>query len=293
MATAKRHDNEIHVDEDLVRRLLRAQFADWADLPLSVVDEIGTDHTLYRLGDVMVVRMPIMEYATKQATKEARWLPFLAPQVPLQLPVPLAVGAPGADYPFQWSIVSWIDGQRASPDNVDLAEAAVALARFVKALQKCDPTGGPRAGAGTGYRGVSLKNWVENLDTWIEKLDGEFADAVALWREVVHAPEWDRPAVWFHGDLPGNLIARNGRLVGVIDSGYGVGDPACDLLPGWSFFRGESRRLFFDEVGLDEATRTRARGFALAPALIGVTYYKDVPALRANALAAIQGALAE
>jgi aminoglycoside phosphotransferase (APT) family kinase protein len=108
----------------------------------------------------------------------------------------------------------------------------------------------------------------------------------------LEAPEWDRPPVWFHGDLPGNLIAKDGRLVGVIDSGYGTGDPACDLLPGWTFFRGGSRQLFFDEVGLDDATITRARGFALAPAFIGVTYYKDVPALRANAIHALESALA-
>ena len=290
----KRHADETYVDADIVRRLLRAQFPQWADLPLAVVHDFGTDHTLFRLGDDMVVRMPIMEYATRQAKKEARWLPFLAPQVPLQLPTPLAMGEPGHGYPYRWSIATWIDGERATPDNVDLTQAAIDLAGFVKALQRCDPTDGPRAGAGTGYRGVSLKLWVERIDEWIAKLDGQFAEQVALWRDVVlEAPEWDRPPVWFHGDLPGNLIAKAGRLVGVIDSGYGTGDPACDLLPGWTFFRGESRQLFFDEVGLDEATITRARGFALAPAFIGVTYYKDVPELHANALRALEGALAD
>ena len=203
------------------------------------------------------------------------------------------MGVPGEGYPAPWSIVSWIDGEQATPGNVDLEHAAVDLARFVKALHACDPTDGPRAGVGTGYRGVSLRLWIERIDEWIEKLDGQFAEQVALWHEVLQAPEWDRPPVWFHGDLPGNLIAKDGRLVGVIDSGYGVGDPACDLLPGWTFFRGESRKLFFDEVGLDEATIARSRGFALAPAFIGVTYYKDVPHLRANALNALEGVLAD
>jgi aminoglycoside phosphotransferase (APT) family kinase protein len=99
--------------------------------------------------------------------------------------------------------------------------------------------------------------------------------------------------VWFHGDLAGNLIARDGRLVGAIDSGYGVGDPACDLMPGWTLFRGEARRRFFDEVGLDDATIARSRGWAIAPALIGLSYYRDVPHLFENARSAIEGALAD
>src|SRR5438045_3026449 len=44
----KRHDNEIPVDEALARRLLRAQFPEFADLPLRTHHEHGTDHTLFR-----------------------------------------------------------------------------------------------------------------------------------------------------------------------------------------------------------------------------------------------------
>jgi aminoglycoside phosphotransferase (APT) family kinase protein len=98
--------------------------------------------------------------------------------------------------------------------------------------------------------------------------------------------------VWLHGDLTGNLISRAGRLVGAIDSGFAIGDPACDLMPGWTLFRGEDRRRFFAEVGLDEATILRSRAWAIAPALIGYSYYRDVPHLFENARLAIEGALA-
>src|SRR5438309_8010086 len=112
MAPPKRHDNEFPVDEDLVRRLLQTQFPQWAGLPLTLLEPSGTDHTIFRLGDDLVVRMPVMEYATRQAVKEAKWVPFLAPQVPLELPLPVAIGEPGEDYPWRWSIVRWIDGER-------------------------------------------------------------------------------------------------------------------------------------------------------------------------------------
>lgn len=294
MAQAKRHDNEVAVDEGLVRRLLHAQFPAWADLPLEIVEPSGTDHTIYRLGDEMVVRMPIVEWATRQAAKEARWVPFLAPQLPLTLPMPLTMGEPGEGYPWNWSIVSWIDGERATPDNVDLDTAAVDLAQFVKALHACDPTGGPEAGVNTGQRGLPVRLGDPFVRDAATKLDGlcDVTAALEAWDEVLAAPDWDRPAVWFHGDLAWNLIAKEGRLVGVIDSGYGVGDPACDLMPGWTFFRGASRRRFFDAVGLDEATRTRARGWALAPAFVGLSYYRDIPHLQANARLSIEGALA-
>lgn len=294
MAPPKRHDDEVEVDEDLVRRLLRAQHPQWADLRLSLVEPTGTDHTIYRLGTQLVVRMPIMAYATHQAVREATWLPFLAPQVPLALPVPVAMGEPGEGYPLTWSVVRWIEGERATCENLDAADAAVDLARFVRALHACDATGGPAAGSSTGWRGMPLGIWEDRLEQWIAALDGfDVTDALAVWNEAVAAPEWDGPGVWFHGDLSGNLIARDGRLVGAIDSGYGVGDPACDLMPGWTLFRGDDRRRFFDECGLDEATILRARGWAIAPALIGLSYYRNVPHLFENARSAIEGALAD
>ena len=295
MAPARRHENEIDVDDLLVRRLLRAQFPAWADLPLELVEPSGTDHTIYRLGADMAVRMPIVEGPSAQAAKEARWLPFLAPKVPLLLPTPLALGEPDEGFPWNWSVVSWIDGERADATNIDLEQAAIDLAHFINALQACDATDGPPAGRATGGRGLSIAQWAETVRNAVAKLGprDDLAGALAAWDEVLDTPEWNGPPVWFHGDLSWNLIARNGRLVGVIDSGYGVGDPACDLMPGWTLFRGKTRQRFFEDVGLDEATRIRARGWALAPAFIGLHYYDAVPHLRANARLSIEGALAD
>src|ERR1043165_4997376 len=85
VAQAKRHVDEFPVDEPLVRRLLRAQFPQWADLPLRPIEPSGTDHTLFRLGNDLVVRVPIVERVTEQSQREAKWVPFLAPQLPLEL----------------------------------------------------------------------------------------------------------------------------------------------------------------------------------------------------------------
>lgn len=292
MPENRRHENEVPVDEALVRRLLEDQFPPWAGMSLRLVEPSGTDHTIFRLGEDMSVRFPIVEHATRQAAREARWLPFLAPQLPLTLPVPLAMGEPGRGYPWNWSVVPWIDGDRVTSENVDV-QAAQDLAAFVRALQACDPTDGPPAGPDTGQRGLSIHVWVDIVERYTVELKGDplVARGLDLWQEVLEAPEWDGPPTWFHGDLSGNLISRNGKLVGAIDSGYGVGDPACDLMSGWTLFRGEAREVFFAEVGMDEAARTRARGWALGPALISVGYYRGVPHLPAMSRGAIEGPL--
>lgn len=300
MPVEKRHDGEIPMDIERVRGLLHAQFPQWADLPLVEWDEQGTDHTLFRLGDDMVVRMPIRPFNGsdldhQQAGREARWVPFLAAQVPLELPGPLGLGVPTDDYPWHWSIVSWIHGERASTDNVDPLTAAVELAQFVRALHTIDATGGPRAGKATWGRGASLRPGAQLIRDAIDRVSDRYDTEPlrAAWDEAVAADEWDRPPVWFHGDLAGNLITRDGHLVGVIDSPYGIGDPACDVAPGWSMFRGEARQRFFDEVEVDEATKVRARGWILGPACFGLTYYANVPSMLKNQLAALESVLAD
>jgi len=88
---------------------------------------------------------------------------------------------------------------------------------------------------------------------------------------------WDRPAVWFHGDIAsGNLLVQNGRLSAVIDFGTsGVGDPACDLVIAYTFFSGASRETFRTAVAQDADTWARARAWALWKALITMAADRD------------------
>ncbi|GAA3831854.1 hypothetical protein GCM10022226_61290 [Sphaerisporangium flaviroseum] len=51
------HENEVSIDEATVRSLLEAQRPEWAGLSLSSAGA-GTDNTMYRLGDDLLVRLP-------------------------------------------------------------------------------------------------------------------------------------------------------------------------------------------------------------------------------------------
>lgn len=270
------HADEVATDASLVRRLLAAQFADWADLPIERVPSAGTDNAIYRLGNDMAVRLPRTRWATGQVEREHRWLPRLAPHLPLAIPTQLAMGVPALGYPWRWAVYRWLEGENATHDRIaDLREAATDLARFIAVLQRIDATGGPREGRS---RGVPLAERDGPTRAAIAALQGVLdTDAVTVqWEEALRAPVWPGPDVWLHGDLnEGNLLVQNGRLSAVIDFGtMAVGDPACDLMVAWTLLTAETREVFRTALPFDDATWTRGRGWALSWGLIVLPYYK-------------------
>jgi aminoglycoside phosphotransferase (APT) family kinase protein len=260
------------IDVALVRRLVDAQFPQWADLPVSPVEVGGWDNRTFRLGERMTVRLPSAEGYVAQVAKEQRWLPYLAPRLPLPIPVPLAQGVPAEGYPFPWSVYPWLDGENAGPGAIgDLSAFAVALAGFLTALQSVDATGGPPPGPHCWYRGGPLTTYDAEtrraLETLGDRIDRDAATDV--W-ETALAATWHGTPVWFHGDVSaGNLLVRDGRLAAVIDFGSsGVGDPACDLAIAWTLLSGESREAFRDALSADPATWARGRGWTVWKSLI-------------------------
>ncbi len=103
-------------------------------------------------------------------------------------------------------------------------------------------------------------------------------DAVTVaWEAALKAAAWDRPpGVDPRRSHTWEPAGRTGRLSAVIDfGGLGVGDPACDLMAGWTLFSGESRDVFHAALSVDDATWARGRGWALSWALIYIPYYLD------------------
>ena len=275
------------IDDALVRHLVTAQFPQWSGLPVRSVETAGWDNRIFHLGEHMIVRLPRAAAYATQVEKEHRWLPKLTPLLPLRIPTPLAIGEPADGYPWKWSICRWIEGETAAPECItDLNDFATSLAEFLIALQRIDPTDGPRSGAHNFYRGGSLTTYDADTRHAIavlkSKLDTEAATEV--W-DIGLKTTWDHSPVWLHGDVsPGNLLIQEGRLSAIIDFGMmGVGDPACDLSIAWTFFGGESRRTFRAMLPLDPGTWARGRAWALWKALIvaaGLTETNAVEAAR-------------
>lgn len=260
------------IDEALVRRLLEAQFPQRAELPIVRVRPGGWDNLTFRLGDTMSVRLPRHAAYAPQVAKEHRWLPYLAPHLPLPIPTPLAQGAPSAAFALPWSIYRWLDGAPAFPGPVtDQIAFARDLAHFLAALQTIDARDGPRAGAHSWHRGGDLGVYGGETLSAIDQLAGviDGAAARALWDRAC-ATSWRRAPVWVHGDVAGgNLLVREGRLSAVIDFGCSaVGDPACDLAIAWTFMDASARAAFRDALPLDDDTWLRGRAWTLWKALI-------------------------
>ncbi|MFI1438032.1 aminoglycoside phosphotransferase family protein [Streptomyces fructofermentans] len=298
MPGARMHPDELDIDAALVTRLVAAQFPRWAGLPVVRVPSAGTDNAMYRLGDDLVVRLPRRPGGADQAAKEQRWLPLIAPHLPLPVPVPVASGTPGEGYGLPWGVFRWLDGETvldAPPTGpAGLADAAVRLGGFVSALRAADATGGPpswRGGPLTDDPGVRAA--VRGLAA-----DGtlDARVATAAWEDALRLPRWSGRPVWLHGDLlPGNLLTGNGRLSAVIDfGGLGVGDPAADVLAAWAVFTPGTRELFRAAAGVDDATWARGRGWALYFGLTaGHEYRTTNPVLAAVAHRTVREALAE
>jgi aminoglycoside phosphotransferase (APT) family kinase protein len=133
------------VDETLIQHLVASQFPQWKDLPIRPVAASGWDNRTFHLGEDMLMRMPSTACYIEQVEKEQRWLPILAPSLPI--PIPLAQGEPGDSYPWEWSIYRWLEGDTATSAQIsDLCDFARTLAQFLAALQSIDSTGGPLAG---------------------------------------------------------------------------------------------------------------------------------------------------
>jgi aminoglycoside phosphotransferase (APT) family kinase protein len=298
MPAVKMHIDELDIDASQVRRLLSAQFQQWAGLRIEPVTSAGTDNALFQLGKDMAVRLPRIQGAVKDVEKNHRWLPRIAPFLPLAIPFPLAKGTPGAGYPWQWSVFRWLEGENATLRNIiDPCQAASDLAQFISALQQIDTDGGPTA-ADANVRGMPLARRDTDTRNAITALRGmiDTDAAIKLWDAALQVSEWEHQPVWFHGDmLPGNLLVENGRLSAVIDfGGLAVGDPSCDLMIAWGLFSGESREVFRMALQVEDATWLRGRAHALSQAVIFIPYYLNTnPVGVASAMHMLDEILAE
>lgn len=266
--------DRLDVHPGLVRRLVAAQFPRWAHLSVEPVDRPGWDNRTFRLGPAMTVRMPSAAGYAEAVAKEQRWLPVLAPQLPLPVPVPLGHGVPDREYPFPWSVYGWLEGRTALEEGpADPVRFATDVARFLVALGRVDPAGGPQPGQHNWFRGGPLTTYDAQTRQALHDLAGRVDVAAArdVWEQAL-AASWDGVDRWFHGDVaPGNLLLSGGELCAVIDFGTcGVGDPSCDLAIAWTTFTGAARETFRAELGVDDATWARGRGWALWKALITI-----------------------
>jgi aminoglycoside phosphotransferase (APT) family kinase protein len=283
------HEDELVIDDDVVRRLVTTQFPHWRGRPVERLVGTGTVNAIYRVGDDLAARFPLqgsdpVAVATALG-HEADAMRELAGACPVPTPLPVAIGDPGPGYPMPWSVQTWVPGEVATPDGL-AADAGFAadLAGLVIALRGADTRGRSFDGHGRGGH-------LPDSDAWVAECLRRSADLLpvdrlaALWDGFRALPP-GRPDVMSHRDLiPANLLVHDGRLVGVLDGGgFGPADPALDLVAAWHLLDADARTVFRDAlsdaagndaVAGDDLEWRRGAAWAFEQAIGLVWYYRE------------------
>lgn len=271
-------------DVDVVRALLAGHCPSLAHEDIRPAPASGSSNWVFRVGEGHAVRLPRSQEYVGDLQKEARWLPHLAPALPVAVPDVVYLGTPTDLFPRPWTVVTWVPGTL--PGDLDpSAQSALArdLGRFVRALHTID-TGVVEAGPDHwGYR--AGEPVTPQSDRWLDQAADDLRDLFdparvrEAWSRLREVPSPSAPPCWIHTDLSAEnlLVAPDGRLTGVIDfGGVGVGDRSVDLLYAWGMFDPEARDLFRRESGADGATWLRGRAWAfVGPGLVTLADYRD------------------
>lgn len=258
---------ETAITADLVREAVAEQHPDLAGLPLREVAG-GWGNQMWRLGDDLAVRVQRMDPTPELQLKERRWLPVLAPRLPLPVPVPVRHGEPSTRLPRHWTVMTWVPGEPLDHGTITRGEdAADALAGFLRALHVPAPADAPSS----TDRGAHPRDVTDGFEGFLRAVAPADSAAVrAVWADAVAAGGWEGPPVWVHGDLhPANVVVADGTLAGVVDFGdLFAGDPAWDLAAAWVLLpAGLAARFFGAYAPTDDAAVRRARGLAALKAL--------------------------
>ncbi len=264
-----REYNINNITAELAHKLILEQFPEYGHLTLKSVEKQGHDNRTFRLGEEMLIRMPTdAQYALKVA-KEQDLLPKLAPHLSFDIPAPIKMGSPSVDYPYPFSIYKWLQGRSINlidKEEIDFESLAFDMAKFLKELQLIKDVAGPMPGSHNFWRGRHISVYDKDAQEQIAKLAGiiDSEKAIDLWNRALSI-KWNKDPVWIHGDFAiGNMLMKDGKLSAVIDfGGMGMGDPACDLVIAWTYFKGKSREIFIKEMNLDEDTWARAKAWGL------------------------------
>ena len=263
---------EVEVDAATLRALIADQFPALGRLPLTRLDN-GWDNHMWRIGDALVARLPRRAVAVDLLEHERRYLPRLAPHLPLPVPAYVHHGAPGHGYPWPWLIIPRFAGDNADRDPPRASEAP-RLAAFLRALHRPDDGPDDARAPRNAHRDVPLAVREPTvLAGWATVAKaGEPLDPVirAIWdaAKALATPPTRR---WLHGDLHyRNILIDDGIISAVIDWGdICAGDPATDLAALWILFAdADARRAGLIAYGADAALALRAMGWAVSFATV-------------------------
>ncbi|BCG79464.1 aminoglycoside phosphotransferase family protein [Mesorhizobium sp. 113-3-3] len=273
------HDDQVNIDIDIARRMIRDQFPQYRHEDIASVGSPGTVNAIFRIGSKCAARFPLRAMNPTECAdmlrSEAAAMVEIGEYCSFPTPQPIGLGAPGPRYPMPWALQTWIEGEVATPRGLSGSTIfALDLAHLVASLRQADTRGRRFDGRGRGghlpdhdhWMAVCLENSQRLLDV------ARLRDLWARFRELPAAG----PVVMSHKDLiPPNLLMRGERLVGVLDGGsFGPADPSLDLVVAWHLLDAKRRATFRSGLQVDDLSWKRGAAWAFQQAMGLVWYYR-------------------
>lgn len=274
------HHDQLRIDVDDVRHLVRDQFPKLSHLPISALSTSGTVNAIFRVGDTLAARFPLQRESPGQVLRvlqrEGEAAHEFAEMSSLPAPRPVAIGQPGLGYPLPWAVQTWVPGHDALFEDPGPSPAfAEDLAELLVRLRSVDTHGRRFEGQG---RGGHLPDHDEWMDVCFAKSEDlvDVPNLRSMWRECRDLPEIDAD-VMSHADLtPPNVLVRDGRLAGVLDTGgFASADPALDLVSAWHLLERPHHGRLRERLGCSEVQWRRGMAWALQQAMGLVWYYAE------------------
>jgi aminoglycoside phosphotransferase (APT) family kinase protein len=278
---------------------------DWVvtpELARSLVDEVwpalrpvsasdigaGWDNSAYLINGSLVFRFPRRAIAVPLMETEIGLLPWLAPQLPLRIPIPAYVGSPSQRYPCPFAGYRMIPGHTllAAPlPDSDRMALARPLARFLATLHSISTDEAKTMGAPADT--LERLNIAKRRPVTRARLDaiaaaGIRCDIARIEHLLDTLPVIERPTAdtLVHGDLHSGQIVINEQrqIAGIIDWGdVHVGDPAVDLGGVQATLPRDCQEEFLQEYGpVDDVVWAAARGRAIWQTIALLAHSVDV-----------------
>lgn len=274
------HDDQIEVLPETAQSLIADQFPEWAHLPLRQLATAATVNSIFRLGDGLALRFPLSRQDPERARTllqaEAGASSEFAAVSPAPSPRPVALGLPGHGYPLPWSVQTWLPGRDATrADPAASMGFAEDLAVLLIALRRAATRGRRFSGNGRGGHLPDHDEWMEEcFSRSTGMLDVPLLRDV--WTDLRTLPEIDEH-VMTHGDLtPANVLVRDGRLAGVLDTGgFAPADPALDLVGAWHLLNASGRDHVRTLLECSDVQWRRGMAWAFEQAMGLVWYYAE------------------
>lgn len=288
------HEDQLEVSLETVHDLVRTQFSEWENLPVSRLASQGTVNAVFRIGDRFTARFPLqpqdVESARRSLNDEREAARELLGRTRFATPEPVALGEPGAGYPLPWSVQTWVPGTVADEESPSGSVGfARDLAEFIHGVRGIDVRGRVFNGSGRGGDLRAHDAWLETCFARSETLL-DVPRLRTMWAELRDLPRRGED-VMNHGDLiPGNVLVRDGRLAGVLDvGGLGPADPALDLVSAWHLLEAGPRQVLRTELACSDLEWERGKAWAFAQAMGLPWYYRESnPAMCALGLSTLR-----